>query len=203
VLRRLRQRRRDDAGFTLVEFVVASAILSTLLTVFLVSVQSMAGSATRVQAVADSATQARQALDRIGRQLAYASAVNTPVLVGQNWYLEYETDAVPNGGLPTCTQWRLVAASDQLQVRSWSQVDNTPSSWTIVARSVVNDPATQPPFAVYDTDSGYTLLRVGVDLRVQLRNAPVLQNQAQYTLRNSADAPSPSATTVCTTAGRP
>ncbi len=195
--------RRDEAGFTLVEFIVASGILTVLLAVFAVSIQHMASSAIRVQSVADSSTQARQAVDRLSRQLSYASAVNTPVRVGDDWYLEFQTDAAPDGGDATCTQWRLLGASDELQMRQWSLVTAVPTAWSTIAQPVVNDPTTQQPFTVFDVDTAFTLLRVGIDVRIQNRTGPVLQNQGQYTVRNSADAPSPSPTAVCTQVGRP
>ena len=202
-----RPRARRDGGFTVTEFVVAMGALSVLLVVFLLTVRVMASTAIRVQSVADTSTQGRQALDRFSRQISYASAVNLPVSVvpsdtpasteGAAWYLELFSEAVLNGGTSTCTQWRLLPVSDRLQMRTWNVVTWTPSAWTTVAQPVVNDPVTQPPFAVGGTDTTYQLVRVAVDLRIRNRTGPILQSQSQYTIRNSADAPTPSAAAVC------
>jgi len=202
-----RSRRPDDGGFSLTEFIVAMGVLSVLLTVFILTVRVMAGSAIRVQSVADTSTQGRQAMDRFSRQISYASAVNLPVSVipsdspasseGAAWYLELYSSAVLDGGSSTCTQWRLLPVSDRLQMRTWNVVTWTPSAWATVAQPVVNDPVTQPPFAVAGIDTTYQLVRVAVDLRILNRTGPVLQSQSQYTIRNSADAPTPSASAVC------
>ena len=202
-----RSRRADDGGFTLTEFIVAMGVLSVLLTVFMLTVRMMAGTATRVQSVADTSTQGRGALDLFSRQISYASAVNLPVRVvpsdspaaaeGAAWHLEIFSSAVLNGGTSTCTQWRLLPVTGRLQLRTLNVVTWTPSAWRTVAQPLVNDPVTQPPFTVAGTDSTYQLVRVGVDLRIRNRTGPVLQSQAQYTIRNSADAPTPAAAAVC------
>lgn len=207
--RRTRQHR--DGGFTVTEFVVAMGALSVLLAVFLLTVRVMAGAATRVQSVADTSTQGRLAMDRFSRQISYATGVNLPVSVvpsdspasseGAAWYLELYSDAVLNGGVSTCTQWRLLPVSDRLQVRSWDVVTWTPSAWRTVAQPVVNDPVTQPPFSVAGTDTTYQLVRVGVDLRIRNRTGPILQSQGQFTIRNSVDAPPPAASAVCASPG--
>ncbi len=194
--------RSEDGGFALVEAAVAGGVLAIVLALFAVSVQHMVTGTRRVQSVADSATQARQALGQLSRQLSYASAVNVPVQVGQDWYLELRTDPARDGGPATCTQWRLVAATDELQVRSWDLVALVPTAWSTVARRVVNEPATQQPFTLYLADTAFTLLRVRVDLRVHHDGGPALQSEGQYTLRNSAEAPAPSPTAVCTGMGR-
>lgn len=208
---RLGSFRRDDAGFSLTEFIVAMGALSVLLTVFMLTVRVMASTATRVQSVADTSTQGRQAMDRFSRQISYATGVNLPVSAvpsdspasseGAVWYLELYADAVLNGGTSTCTQWRLLPVSDRLQVRSWNVVTWTPSAWTTVAQPVVNDPVSQPPFAVAGTDATFRLIRVGVDLRIRNRTGPVLQSQSQFTVRNSGDAPPPAASAVCADPG--
>ncbi len=194
--------RREDGGFALAEAAVAAGVLAAVLAMFAVSVQHMVTATRRVQSVADSATQARQAVGGLSRQLSYASAANVPVQVGQDWYLEVRTDPARDGGPVTCTQWRLVDATDELQVRSWNLVTVAPTPWSTLARRVVNDPGTQRPFTLYVADTAFRLLRVRVDLRVQHGGGPVLQNEGQYTLRNSADAPAPSPSAVCTGPGR-
>jgi type II secretory pathway pseudopilin PulG len=195
--------RHDDAGFTLVDSLVAMIVLGVLLAAFVRTVSLMTSTTTRVLSTGDAATEGRAASDALGRQLTTATATNTPVLSGGNWYLEFSTDVVKAGNDQQCTQWRYQPGGRLLQYRTWSSVTLAPTPWTTVSRAVVNDVTTQPPFTVYPSDSGFTLPRVAVDLRMATTVGSVVQTQGQYTLRNSTDAPPPSPSTVCTQLGRP
>ena len=195
--------RRDSTGFTIIEMSIAMTVLAVVLAVFATTVRLLASSTSRAYALADVTTQGRSAVDALGRQLGFASAVNTPVQVGQNWYLEFESDDVKSGNDPVCTQWRYQPASRLLDYRTWSTVTLVPTSWVPIVRSMVNDPATQPPFTVYGSDSGFAIVRVAVDLRLAGTSGVLRQSQAQFALRNSQDAPLPGPSTVCTQLGRP
>lgn len=198
-----RRRRRDDCGFTILEVVLAMCILGVAIAVFGTALKIMTSATSRISAAADGSTAARGAGDLLGRQLGVASAANTPVRVGPSWYLEFATDAVKAGAEPQCTQWRYQQATRLVEYRTWGTVTLTTSGWVRAASSVVNDPSTQPPFTLYPPDAGFKVMRVLVDLRVQPPGGPALQSQGQYTLRNSLDAPIPTASTVCTQLGRP
>ncbi len=193
---------RDDAGFTLVEVVVAMIVLGLLLGVFVRAVNLMTSTTTRVTTTGETVTEGRAASDALGRQLGTASATNTPVLAGGNHYLEFSTDEVKAGADRQCTQWRYEPSTRRLAYRTWSTVTLVATSWTTVSDAVVNT-STQPPFTVYPSDSAFMLPRVAVDLRLATSVGSVVQIQGQYTLRNSVDAPPPSPSTVCTQLGRP
>src|SRR5664280_100746 len=77
------------AGFTLVELVVAMGLFAVLLVVLMFAIIGMIGNLRKTQGIADASGQARVAFDRLDRQLRYATAVNRPVLVGQDWYLDF------------------------------------------------------------------------------------------------------------------
>src|SRR3954451_3759948 len=194
--------RRDDAGFTLVEVAIAMLVLSVLLAVFVRAVSLMTSTTTRVTTTGEAVTEGRAASDALGRQLGTASATNTAVLAGGNWYLEFSTDEVKAGADRQCTQWRYQPSTQRLEYRTWSTVTLTATSWITVSDAVVNT-GSQPPFTVYASDSAFMLPRVAVDLRLATRVGSVVQVQGQYTLRNSVDAPPPSPSTVCTQLGRP
>lgn len=196
------RRARGDGGFSLVELSIAMLIFSVLLVVFIVALRTMTTAMDRVRAVEQATTQARTAVNQISRQLTFATAVNTPVTVNGAVYLEAESGVVAGGRDPQCTQWRYLPAAGLLEVRSWSTVTGRATGWSPLIRSMVNA-ADQPPFTVFPAGSGFTVTRVGVDLRVRSAAGPLVQNQVQYTLRNSAEAPAPSPTTVCTENGRP
>jgi type II secretory pathway pseudopilin PulG len=198
-----RRRRPDDAGTTIVELAAAMTVFAIVLAVFINTLRIMASTTSRVYASTTSTTDGRQTLDALSRQLGFASAANLAVRVGQNWYLEFESDAVKAGSDPQCTQWRYQSSTGLLQYRTWSTVTLVTSSWSTAARSIVNDPTTQPPFTLLPTDTGFTLMRVTVDLRLRTSVGTIMQSQGQFTLRNSADAPVPTTSTVCTQLGRP
>jgi hypothetical protein len=179
------------------------AVFAIVLVVFVNTLRIMASTTSRVYASTTATTDGRQALDVLSRQLGFASAANTPVQVGQNWYLEFESDAVRAGSDPQCTQWRYQPSTALLQYRTWSTVTLLASPWVTAARSLANDSSTQPPFTLLPNDTGFRVMRVMVDLRLRTSVGTIMQSQGQFTLRNSLNAPVPTASTVCTQLGRP
>jgi hypothetical protein len=197
--------RRDDSGISLIEVLAAMGAFAVVLMVFVSAVRVMTSSMTRVSSVTVSATQSRAAADVLGRQLGYASAANLPVYSAMtaSWYFEFESDAVRAGADSSCTQWRYQTGSQLLQYRTWSLVALAPTGWTTVARAVVNDPTTQPPFTLLTSDAGFSVMRVVVNLQLRSAIGVLVQSQGQYTMRNSLDAPVATTSTVCTQLGRP
>jgi prepilin-type N-terminal cleavage/methylation domain-containing protein len=201
-----------DAGFTLVEMIVAMSLMGVLISVFMGGVVQMTKDATRVQSVSNSADQARRAYDRFERSLRVASEVNRPVLTGSTWYLEYRTTAT-GSATALCTQWRLAGSTGLLQRRTWTEV-NSPavSGWETVAAHVINDVTTQQPFTMSPADSTYSRQRVALFLVVayattgsaQVKGLVVARNTGTATSTNlDADHNGISDTQVCQQAGRP
>ncbi|HET9657929.1 MAG TPA: prepilin-type N-terminal cleavage/methylation domain-containing protein [Kineosporiaceae bacterium] len=206
-----RGRGREDGGYTLVELLVAMSLFAVLIAIYMAGIVQMTRSTNRVRNVTSSTDEGRRAFDRFDRQIRYASAVNRPVEVGSDWYLEFQTTATGSGtGL--CTQWRLLASTDQLQLRTWSDVSSpTATTWTTVASNVVNDPASQQPFTFHPADSTYNRQRVDLLLVVgnsqpggaQVQAAFVARNTSTATVTNSATTnPLVSDTQVCQQVGR-
>ena len=150
------------AGFTLVELVVAMGLFAVLLAVLMSAIIGMIGNLRKTQGIADASGQARVAFDRLDRQLRYATAVNRPVLVGQDWYLDFAT--LNTSGQIECRQWRVEAATELLQQRTWTVAQAAPPSWAGVATGVVNNPASQPPFTFVAADAQNPTQQVTVDL---------------------------------------
>lgn len=206
-----RARRGEDGGYTLLEMLVAMSLFAVLIAIYMAGVVQMTRSTNRVQNVTSSTDEGRRAFDRFDRQLRYASAVNRPVRVADNWYLEFQTRATGSGtGL--CTQWRLLASTDQLQLRTWPDVGApTATAWTTVASHVVNNPSSQQPFTFRPADATYNRQRIDLLLVVSNGQSGGAQVQAGFVARNTSTAtvtnsattnPLVSDTQVCQQLGR-
>jgi type II secretory pathway pseudopilin PulG len=192
-----------DRGATLVELLTTMVVVSFVMLALGTTVSVMTRTVTKVQATSDADTQARKATDELSRVLPFALSANTPTLVGSDWYLEVLTTSVKAGSDPTCTQWRLRGATDDLQVRTWSTLAKLPTGWTTLAAPVANDPVTQPPFAVYAADASFSTPRVAVDLWVSRPGSGPTETRAVFALRNPAAGTPVGTNVVCTEVGRP
>jgi prepilin-type N-terminal cleavage/methylation domain-containing protein len=194
----MRRHRADEGGYTLVELLVAMGLFGVLIAIYMAGIVQMTRSTVRVQNVTGSTDEARRAFDRFDHQLRYASAVNRPVEVGNDWYLEFLTTATGTSS-GQCTQWRLLSATDQLQLRTWPDVA-TPvaTNWVTVASHVVNDPnqVSQYPFGFHPADSTYN--RQSLDLTLLVSNGPTggAQVKATFVARNTSTATVTNAATV-------
>lgn len=138
-MRRLLPDRRDDRGFTLIEMLVTTGIMTVvLLAVIAATVELYSGTKQ-----ADNTAAARDQLDnsfrRLDRELRYASWVSVPGKVGERWYLEY---ALPTG----CRQLRLEGGV--LYLASWTLPATTPGTPAAIASDVTVDSGVDP-FVLY------------------------------------------------------
>ena len=160
------------------------SIFGVLLAIFGTAVTDFSHATVRTFLTSDQTTAARDAFEDFDRTVPSATALNRPVLVGTNWYVEYETDSVtPN----TCTQWVLRTATDTLAYRTW----NTGSTLTTVpvfhtvATDVVNT-VTQPPFAFGPSTTLVPLQRLTLNLSFQQGNGPVTVVNSTFAARNTS-----------------
>jgi prepilin-type N-terminal cleavage/methylation domain-containing protein len=179
-LRRVGRPQSGSGGFTLVELVVAMGLFAMLLAVLMTAVVGMEENLRKTQGIADASDQARLAFDRLDRQLRYATAVNRPVLVGQNWYLDFST--LNMSGSKECRQWRLDSAGQLMQQRSWTGTPAIAPAWVTAASGVVNDPASQQPFVFVGADAQHPTQQVVVDLVVQRGAKPPGHAETRVTL---------------------
>jgi prepilin-type N-terminal cleavage/methylation domain-containing protein len=155
---RLRRPARGEAtgGFTIIELLISMLLLAIVSTTFLAATNSIYSGIHKQQGITNAADGNRRALELLDKQVRYASAINAPVTAADgNFYLEYQWSK-SNGSTDTvtCSQWRLNPVTDVLQWRSWTS-GTTPSPtpvFTTVDTAVVNNPATQPPFALLATN---------------------------------------------------
>jgi prepilin-type N-terminal cleavage/methylation domain-containing protein len=143
---RRRLRGRPDAGYSLVELIVAMGIMSVVLAIVASAVVMMTRNVVTTTNLSSSTDDIRAAFSRLDRQVRYATGINSPTRVGNTWRVEFE--GLDGDGASTCRQWRLVTDTDTLQQRSWSAA-SPPSSapaWISVAGGISNNPTSQPPF---------------------------------------------------------
>lgn len=205
---------RADDGFTLTELMVSMAIFLTVLAIVFSVITDMTSGLRKTQGMADSSAETQRAFLRLEKQVRYADAVNQPVKVGTNWYLEFRTSA---GDPDTCTQWRLNGAEDSLQYRTWPSATPPPLlSWTTVARGIVNDPGViaDRPFTLRPADLSIKKQTLQVFLKAssggndrgttESTSRFVARNTSYQTGTNAVDASTGrSETEYCLQAGRP
>jgi len=177
---------RGDRGVTMVELVIAITVTTVVLVAVASGLSLMIKAYTRVQDRSLAQDRGRVILDGLDRDLRWASSVNRPVRIGDTWYLEFQANA-RTGTTPECSQWRLDAATDTLQVRRWSVGAAAAPAWQTAATRVTNDPSSRRPFAV--VPAGDTVRHQQVDLQLELtlpRGSGI--STARLTARNSSAA---------------
>jgi prepilin-type N-terminal cleavage/methylation domain-containing protein len=193
--------RRSQAGYSLPEVLVATAVTSLLLAAVATAVVGLLGAYRKVQDTQLADDRGRVVLDRLDRDLRQAGTLNTPGVAGGAAYVEYQTDVGPAGAPASCTQWRLDGASRVLAVRRWTlPAPAAAPAWSTVATGVVNDLTAEPPFQVTPAQGAVEHAQLTVQLRLALDRGQAL-TRATVTARNSApDSGSPSP--VCMSFGR-
>ncbi|MGL5859442.1 MAG: type II secretion system protein [Angustibacter sp.] len=182
---------RGDAGFTLVEAIVAMSIFSVIIAIFAVAVTDWTGNAVRTSRVSDQTTTSRVIYDALDKQVPSAAAVNRPVKVGPNWYLEFRTDAT---NPRTCTQWVLRTGTGEVAYRTWpTDVAGTPtpSPWKVIETRVQDPGSFTPPrvpFQMLPTSPWSSRQQVLVDLTVRRGNGPPTDTRGVFVARNSSPA---------------
>ena len=224
---RLREavRRRDDAGMTLVELLVAMGIFTLVIAIFMGGVVMMTRGTVRADVTSASGDSVRNVFQRLERQVRYAESVNYPGTGPSGaTYVEFRTGAaVSSTGQAMCTQWRWDPSSGDLQSRSWRDASGaTVPPWSTVIGQVLADKLPEGsgprpyPFQVLQADAGKNQprqrlvlrLRVGddvADARVVSETTFVARNSTIASVSNAdANNDGQSDTQVCVAgAGRP
>ena len=111
----------SDAGFSLIELVVAMFVFSVVAAVFLTSAIGML----RVTADAESRSRTASSIvtvtQLLDRQVRYADSINFPGTGTNNArYIEFRTPAGSSlSGFAECTQWRYLPAQARIESRTW------------------------------------------------------------------------------------
>lgn len=107
-----------DAGSTLLEVLVALAIMSGVGALATAGIMQMRASVSRNESLSEVASQLHVAFQRLDREVRYASGVRDPSQArsAQGWlYVEYE---LVSGGVTRCVQLRVGGAGGALQRRA-------------------------------------------------------------------------------------
>ncbi len=174
--------RSDDSGFTLVEMLFAMGIFGVLLAIFSTAITDFSASTVRTFQTSDQSTQARIVFDLFDKQVRAASAINRPALIGNNWYVEFRSEAIPPS---MCTQWVLRTDTGELAVRTWlSGATAMAPAWRTLSTYVVNTSA-QQPFTFSPSTTTAPMQRLTVSLRYQQGTGPVTVSSSSFTARNT------------------
>lgn len=175
-----RDRRPDDAGYSLIEVLVTMGIMSVVLTMFttaIVSAYRATGSAEK-RSIAQS--ELHRGFQRFDRELRYASWIAAPGQVGSTWYVEFA-----GVGGTECLQLRLEPGTPAanpgdgtgiLQLLRWtpgSPPAQTARGQTVASHLVIGavapferQAANTSPYASSDFITDFQRLRIRLTSRV-------------------------------------
>jgi prepilin-type N-terminal cleavage/methylation domain-containing protein len=140
------KRLAGQAGMTLVELVVAMAMLSIVLLIFTSVLASVQRTVVVNQRYSEANDQARLALQQLDRELRSGNVITDPAdaisgFTGAPAYqrlLIYTQANLPTRGEAQCEIWK-ITSDHELQVRRWIPgASDWETSWVTVAESVVN-----------------------------------------------------------------
>jgi prepilin-type N-terminal cleavage/methylation domain-containing protein len=181
-------RRIDDQhGLTLVELVVAMAILSIVMLVFLTTLTTIQRVVVDEQTRSETANQVRLAAQSIDRQVRSGNLLYNPSAeAAPLTYFQLRIFTQSNGD-PRCALWQ-INDSQQLVHRTWPPLtpeDATP--WHVVAEGVVNR-AVSPTVNAFSLSSTARTITVTFLVNDDLANEPTATQriQASLTGRNTS-----------------
>lgn len=154
-----------DAGVTLIEMIVAMAVMSVAAVAFTAGITQAHRVTNAVETRTDAGQQLSVAFRRLDREVAYAYAISEPGRVGGDWYVEYLTRS---GSTSTCVELRLNTTARQLQQRTWAKASSpAPSGWLPLASEIIalrRGGVTVQPFTLLTPDEvvNYPRLQVAI-----------------------------------------
>jgi type II secretory pathway pseudopilin PulG len=133
------RRESDDAGFTLIDTMMAMTVMMIVMAVFTASVLGMYRTANDVEARSVTQTQISTAMQRLDRQIRYAKGISEPYMIAGIVYVDL---LAVQQTKRQCIQLRV--ANGVLSQRTWTYLANPLdlTGWTAVAYGL----ATATPF---------------------------------------------------------
>ncbi|MEV0897580.1 type II secretion system protein [Actinoplanes sp. NPDC049802] len=133
--------RQDDHGFSLIDVLVATSIMSVIMVMATGAVLEIYSNVNRTEGITFAREQIGNSFRRLDKELRYASWVSTPGQVNGGWYLEWATSS------DDCRQ--LVFKDRVLIQKTWKMVAGAvPGSPTTIATDLVPTGSTAP-FTLY------------------------------------------------------
>ncbi|WP_229069487.1 type II secretion system protein J [Actinoplanes sp. DH11] len=126
-MRQARVRPADDRGYSLIEVLVTTAIMSVVTLVLVGATVEIYSGTKQIDNTAEARDQLDNTFRRLDRELRYATWVAEPGQVDGSWYLEY---AIPSG----CRQ--LVLTGQILTLAAWDPAVATSGPATAIANGV-------------------------------------------------------------------
>jgi prepilin-type N-terminal cleavage/methylation domain-containing protein len=166
---------------TLIELMVAMLIFSVVMAISFSVLGAVQRQSSDVQGREDTVGNARLATEQMDRQIRSGNVLYDPQAEALALSMRVYTQA---NGVQQCVQWHVDTATDTLQFRSWSptwQTDGIVSSWSTVARYILNDAST-PPFTLQGSTTPYGSRLLDISLRVQAPKAKGNPIQVQTSL---------------------
>jgi prepilin-type N-terminal cleavage/methylation domain-containing protein len=192
----------DDRGFSLIEVMVGSAIMSVVMAIASAGLVQMYHATENADSAAQAQTSLTSAFARLDREVRYAYRINPAYQVGTTAYaVDYVIDNGPDPML--CVQLSLPIGGGALIRRQWPQ-STTSADPAAVTTGIANDlvPATANvnPFSVLPgstVDSNFDRLLVNVNSTVGAGvNGTTRNYNLQFTALNTTD--DTSVPTTCT-----
>jgi len=189
---------------------VSMFIFTILLGLLGVAVTSMFQSVRKQQAIADASDVNRLVVERLDKQVRYANAITAPgagTTTGST-YVEWRTGIlnVASAQPQTCSQWRFLSVTKQLQSRQWTEgsYSSTVSSWVNQENGVSVLPGVAI-FTLAPTVSAATLpqqqLTIAYQTTVGVQQKATRATQVTFTAQNTVGSAAP--TSVCIDGTRP
>lgn len=185
---------QSDAGFTLMEVVVASAVMSIFMAMFTTGIVQMYAFVNRNEISSTAQSQISLAFERLESDVRYAAGISTPGTAGGDPIVEFLTIGT---GARVCTEVRLHAATGQLQRRRWTEGASplVPTAWQSLAWGVSG----ATPFVVTAPSGGFTTQRLRLTVTATNGNSRVTATrQLQVTLTAVNTNLGTASSTVCT-----
>ena len=130
---------RDDHGFSLIDIIVATSIMSVIMVIVTGGILEVYSDVNKADGLSTARDQIGNSFRRLDRELRYATWVDTPGQVNGAWYVEFATTT-------NCQQ--LVFQNGVLTKLSWVLPSTTPGTPQVIASDLAQT-GTTPPFTVY------------------------------------------------------
>ncbi len=129
-----------DEGFSLIDIIVATAIMSFVMVIVTGAITEVYSDVNRTDGLAAARDQVGNSFRRLDKELRYATWVNTPGKVGDAWYVEYATNT-------NCQQLKFLNGALTRSV--WTLPSTTPGTALTIAGDLAQTGAIAP-FTVYE-----------------------------------------------------